>query len=122
MSISWRVSNEPVFPRVSGSPRTIKHWSLGTLGFCCRGSEEDFSAELLLRRFPCTYRYEPSDAVGLDGRGYGVGQAGRRMWKGLGNVMGKLGQGCRWAGVEGEHQGKVADGRWLTTRFVFLEA
>ncbi len=27
----------------------------------------------------------------LGGRGYGIGQAGRRMWKGLGNVMGKLG-------------------------------
>ncbi len=27
----------------------------------------------------------------LDGQGYGVGQAGRRMWKGLGNGMGKLG-------------------------------
>ncbi len=27
----------------------------------------------------------------LGGRGYGVGQAGRRMWKGLGKVMGKLG-------------------------------
>ncbi len=24
----------------------------------------------------------------LDGRWYGVGQAGRQMWKGLGNVMG----------------------------------
>ncbi len=30
----------------------------------------------------------------LDGRG-------RRMWKGLGNVMGKLGQGCRWADFTG---------------------
>ncbi len=27
----------------------------------------------------------------LGGQGYGVGQAGRRMWTGLGNVMGKLG-------------------------------
>ncbi len=26
----------------------------------------------------------------LGGQGYGVGQAGRRMWKGLGNVLGKL--------------------------------
>ncbi len=28
---------------------------------------------------------------GLGGQGYGVGQVGRRMWKGLGNGMGKLG-------------------------------
>ncbi len=27
----------------------------------------------------------------LGGQGYGVGQAGRRMWKGLGNGMGKFG-------------------------------
>ncbi len=27
----------------------------------------------------------------LGGQEYGVGQAGRRMWKGLGNGMGKLG-------------------------------
>ncbi len=27
----------------------------------------------------------------LGGQWYGVGQAGRRMWKGLGNGMGKLG-------------------------------
>ncbi len=26
----------------------------------------------------------------LSGRGYGVSQAGRRMWKGLANVMGNL--------------------------------
>ncbi len=63
-SISWRVSNEPVSARVSASPWTIKHWSLGTLGFCCGGSEGDFSAELLLRRFPCTSRHGPSDAMG----------------------------------------------------------
>ncbi len=24
----------------------------------------------------------------LDGHGYGIGQSGRRMWKGLGNMMG----------------------------------
>ncbi len=62
-SISWRVSNEPVSARVSGSPWTIKHWSLGTLGFWGCGSEGDFSAELLLRRFPCASRHGPSDAV-----------------------------------------------------------
>ncbi len=63
-SISWRVSNEPVSARVSGSPWTIKLLSLGTLGFCCGGSEGYFSAELHLRRFPSTSRHGPSDAMG----------------------------------------------------------
>ncbi len=34
----------------------------------------------------------------LDGRGYGVGQDGRQIAEGLGNVMGKLGPSYRWAG------------------------
>ncbi len=34
----------------------------------------------------------------LDGRGYGVGQDGRQIAEGLGNVMGKLGPSYWWAG------------------------
>ncbi len=63
-SLSWRVSNEPVSARVSGSPWTIKHWSPGTLGFWGGGSEGNFSAELLLRRFLCTPRHGLSDVMG----------------------------------------------------------
>ncbi len=55
----------------------------------------------------------------LDGRRYGVCQAGRWMWKVFGNVKGKFGQGCRWALVRGQHQEKVADGRWLTSQAFF---
>ncbi len=62
-SILWRVSNEPVSARVSGSPWIIKHWSLVTLGGFSGGLQHDFSAELFLRRLACTSCNGPPDAV-----------------------------------------------------------
>ncbi len=75
-------------PGVRGQLRTGPS---GPLDFEAVDREEIFQPNLSYGVFhvhPAMGRLMRRD---LGGQGYGVGQAGRRMWKDLGNGMGKLG-------------------------------
>ncbi len=69
------------------------------LDFAAADRSENFSAELPLRRFPCTSRHGPSDAMGN-------GWPGVRGWsgwathgEGFGEWDGEIGVGLSVAGV-----------------------